>query len=92
MIKSYFLCIYETGPPITSDSEIRATTLVNESDLAVGPFGLKSPLLSTYHQQLWVIAKIETGSTDGVYICELIYNLQVNLLIMYSYLMILFVL
>lgn len=40
---------------------------MNESEIATGPFGLKSPVLSTYHQQLWVIAGIETNSKDGWY-------------------------
>ncbi|XP_021943520.1 transmembrane protein 181 [Folsomia candida] len=52
------------GPPITWETEIQGMTLVNESELAKGPFGLKSPLLTTYHQQLWIIAGIETQNQD----------------------------
>lgn len=51
------------GPPITSTSEQKAH--VNSSEMATGPFIMKTPLLSTYSQQLWVIAKLSTSNTDG---------------------------
>jgi hypothetical protein len=56
------------GPPITSTSEQKASVLIakqNASDLANGPFTTMTPTLSTYSQQLWVIAKVTTGNKDG---------------------------
>ncbi|XP_029042905.1 transmembrane protein 181 [Osmia bicornis bicornis] len=50
------------GPPITSTTEQRAH--VNGSEIATGPFIMKTPLLSTYSQQLWVIAKLLTSNND----------------------------
>lgn len=60
---SFGLCVFIglAGPPITSTVELNATHLVpklNNSQMASGPFVLKSPALSTYSQQLWVIARI----------------------------------
>jgi len=52
-----------TGPPITSTSEQKAH--LNGSEMATGPFVMKTPLLSTYSQQLWVIAKLSTSNNDG---------------------------
>lgn len=66
------LCI---GPPITSTSEVDASNLLpvdNSSkttySLATGPFTMRTPAMSTYNQQLWVIAKLSTGNSDGKYI------------------------
>ncbi|KAB7502201.1 hypothetical protein Anas_11662 [Armadillidium nasatum] len=56
------------GPPITSTVEQRITEVMpdlNQSQLATGPFVLKSPSLSTYSQQLWVIAKIVMNHNEG---------------------------
>jgi hypothetical protein len=56
------------GPPITSTSEQKASVLIakqNGSDLANGPFKMTTPTMSTYSQQLWVIAKVTTGNKDG---------------------------
>ncbi|XP_043270978.1 transmembrane protein 181 isoform X2 [Venturia canescens] len=50
------------GPPITSTSEQKAH--VNGSEMATGPFIMKTPALSTYSQQLWVIAKFTTANND----------------------------
>lgn len=50
------------GPPITSTSEQRAH--LNGSEVATGPFIMKTPLLSTYSQQLWVMAKLQTSNND----------------------------
>ncbi|KMQ93068.1 transmembrane protein 181 [Lasius niger] len=50
------------GPPITSTSEQKAH--LNGSEMATGPFIMKTPLLSTYSQQLWVIAKLSTSNND----------------------------
>lgn len=51
------------GPPITSTTEQKAH--LNGSEMATGPFIMKTPTLSTYSQQLWVIAKFSTSNTDG---------------------------
>lgn len=51
------------GPPITSTSEQKAH--LNGSEMATGPFIMKTPLLSTYSQQLWVIVKLSTSNNDG---------------------------
>lgn len=56
-------CILFTGPPITTTSEEKAH--VNASETATGPYIMKTPPLSTYSQQLWVIAKLSTANTDG---------------------------
>ena len=60
------------GPPITSTTEITAnsilnTTLTNDNNgiLATGPFILRTPLTTTYSQQLWLKAKLETANKDG---------------------------
>lgn len=56
------------GPPITSTSEQKASVLIskqNGSDLANGPFIMMTPAMSTYSQQLWVIAKVTTDNKDG---------------------------
>ncbi|XP_076173584.1 transmembrane protein 181 [Ptiloglossa arizonensis] len=50
------------GPPITSTSEQRAH--LNGSEVATGPFIMKTPLLSAYSQQLWVIGKLLTSNND----------------------------
>ncbi|XP_008552936.1 transmembrane protein 181 isoform X1 [Microplitis demolitor] len=50
------------GPPITSTVEEKAK--LNATDMATGPFIMKTPALSTYSQQLWVIAKFSTSNTD----------------------------
>ena len=51
------------GPPITSTTEQKAH--LNGSEMATGPFIMKTPALSTYSQQLWVIAKFSTANSDG---------------------------
>lgn len=56
------------GPPITVTSEQKASVLIskqNGSDLANGPFIMMTPTMSTYNQQLWVIAKVTTDNKDG---------------------------
>ncbi|KAF7987180.1 hypothetical protein HCN44_004040 [Aphidius gifuensis] len=50
------------GPPITSTTEQQAH--VNNSEMSTGPFIMETPELSTYCQQLWVIAKLSTSNTD----------------------------
>lgn len=76
-IMAFFACfilaifIGLAGPPITSTTEINANTILantsKENDkaiLATGPFIMRTPLLTTYSQQLWVISKIDTGNSD----------------------------
>lgn len=38
---------------------------MNRKDIATGPFIMETPRLSTYNQQLWVIAVLRTENTDG---------------------------
>lgn len=59
------------GPPITATTEISATSLLSNTSaandrriMAAGPFIMRSPLMTTYSQQLWLIAKLETGNSD----------------------------
>lgn len=59
------------GPPITVTTEINAKTLIantssaNDNNvLATGPFVMRTPLMTTYSQQLWLIAKMQTENTD----------------------------
>lgn len=56
------------GPPITSVTEQKGSSLIaksNESELYRGPFVIKSPTMNTYNQQLWVIGQIITDNLDG---------------------------
>ncbi|ODM90187.1 Transmembrane protein [Orchesella cincta] len=61
------------GPPITWSTEIHASYLDNVTDMSTGPFVLKSPQLTTYNQQLWLISKLEIESRDDEchFICRL---------------------
>ncbi|KAG8227320.1 hypothetical protein J437_LFUL006761 [Ladona fulva] len=55
------------GPPITSTSEQKSSKLLpklNGTDISTGPFIMKTPSMSTYSQQLWVIAKVSTENKD----------------------------
>ncbi|GLV41173.1 uncharacterized protein CBL_04697 [Carabus blaptoides fortunei] len=74
---AFFICfglglfIGLAGPPITSTTEIDALNLMlNDNstkkfdNLATGPFTMRSPAMTTYNQQLWVIAKLTTGNND----------------------------
>ncbi|KAJ8917991.1 hypothetical protein NQ315_011444 [Exocentrus adspersus] len=64
------------GPPITLTTEMdgestlpktnsTASPSTNRKEIATGPFIMKTPKMSTYAQQLWVIAKLSTENTDG---------------------------
>lgn len=60
------------GPPITKTNVITAKQIIvnttmakNPNVLATGPFAMKTPLVTTYSQQLWLIAKVETDNNDG---------------------------
>lgn len=60
------------GPPITWSTEINASSLMpntsttkSQDFLANGPFAMKTPLMTTYSQQLWVIAVLSIDNTDG---------------------------
>lgn len=76
-ILAFFACfilaifIGLAGPPITITTETSASTLLantsksgDKNVMATGPFVMRSPMLTTYSQQLWVIAKLETGNSD----------------------------
>ncbi|XP_076039703.1 transmembrane protein 181 isoform X2 [Oratosquilla oratoria] len=55
------------GPPITVTVQKFASqlpTAVNQSELASGPFVMKTPPLTTYAQQLWVITRIVVENKD----------------------------
>lgn len=73
-MKSFFNKKLFKGPPITSTIELDGKTLlpkdnqshINRKDIATGPFTMKTPAMSTYSQQLWVIAKLATENTDGI--------------------------
>ncbi|XP_076258872.1 transmembrane protein 181 [Rhynchophorus ferrugineus] len=88
----FFACLGLTvfiglaGPPITSVKRIDAFSLLpdtnNSNDVkkavATGPFIMKTPKMSTYNQQLWVIAKLTTENTDGE-IIDKEFNIAVSL-------------
>lgn len=76
-IMAFFACfvlaifIGLAGPPITATTEINANTILantskanDKAILATGPFVMRTPLLTTYSQQLWVISKMDTGNSD----------------------------
>ncbi|KAK4881924.1 hypothetical protein RN001_005243 [Aquatica leii] len=58
------------GPPITSTTEVAGTSLLpkdnqtNSADIATGPFVMRTPTLSTYSQQMWLICKLTTNNND----------------------------
>lgn len=58
------------GPPITWTAEISALSLIpnntakTDDFLANGPFAMKSPLMTTYSQQLWLIAVLRIDNKD----------------------------
>ncbi|KAF2350174.1 hypothetical protein FHG87_019072, partial [Trinorchestia longiramus] len=55
-----------SGPAMTMTVEEKASELfpnINETQLASGPFLVKTPTLSPYHHQLWLIAKIILGNS-----------------------------
>lgn len=65
------------GPPITVMSKVSGGSLQPNGTVAAaagdgapgaylarGPFVMRTPLLTTYSQQLWIIAKLTTDNTD----------------------------
>ncbi|XP_070568299.1 transmembrane protein 181-like isoform X4 [Ptychodera flava] len=69
---AFFVCFFITvligvaGPPLVDSYEQNASQLVPEPDnLAVGPFHLKSPTLSTFNQQLWLVATPQLKHAKG---------------------------
>ncbi|XP_055618880.1 transmembrane protein 181 [Toxorhynchites rutilus septentrionalis] len=58
------------GPPITTTTMVTGSSLMpnttnpNQDYLATGPFVMKTPLMTTYSQQLWLIANLQTDNTD----------------------------
>lgn len=76
-IMSFFVCfglsifIGLAGPPITTTAEITGKELVANTSratdkdiMATGPFVMRTPLLTTYSQQLWVIGRMKTDNHD----------------------------
>ncbi|CAG9766829.1 unnamed protein product [Ceutorhynchus assimilis] len=76
----FFACLGLTvfiglaGPPITKTTPIDGLSLLpktnntnaSRKDIATGPFIMKTPKLSTYNQQLWIIAKLKTENTGEI--------------------------
>ncbi|KAB0802999.1 hypothetical protein PPYR_05185 [Photinus pyralis] len=58
------------GPPITSATEVDGKSLLPKDNqtgsgsIATGPFIMRTPTMSTYSQQLWVICKLATDNND----------------------------
>jgi hypothetical protein len=66
--KISILIFFLKGPPITSTTNQSISQVnghPNGSDMATGPYYLATPLLTSYHQQFWVIAQIVTENKDG---------------------------
>ncbi|XP_046582714.1 transmembrane protein 181-like isoform X1 [Haliotis rubra] len=66
---SFFVCfgisilIGIAGPPITDNVSKDSSSLIpRPNDTKIGPFYLKSPPMSTFHQQLWLTANIVTDN------------------------------
>ncbi|CAH2009468.1 unnamed protein product [Acanthoscelides obtectus] len=61
------------GPPITKTTVVDKSLLLPKTnssngykrDIASGPFTMRTPTMTTYSQQLWVITKLSTENTDG---------------------------
>ncbi|XP_071051074.1 transmembrane protein 181 [Onthophagus taurus] len=59
------------GPPITKTTECDAKSscdttnkTISPSEMATGPFTMRSPAMTSYNQQMWLIAKLATDNTD----------------------------
>ncbi|XP_073993344.1 transmembrane protein 181 isoform X1 [Rhodnius prolixus] len=56
------------GPPITVTTSFKGSELLHKQnisgDIFSGPFIIGSPAMSTYNQQLWVIAVVKTDNKD----------------------------
>ncbi|RUS87573.1 hypothetical protein EGW08_004679 [Elysia chlorotica] len=54
------------GPHITDSTEVNGSLLLKPADKSnTGPFILHSPPMSTFHQQLWLIAGVSTEELKG---------------------------
>ena len=53
---------------------MNASTLIPAPDMQTGPFILHSPAVSTFNQQLWLVAQIITDFDSSKYIA--FYNLS----------------
>lgn len=51
------------GPPLTMTTQEVASK--NVSNYSRGPFNLKTPTVTAYSQQLWIIGQIFTKNVDG---------------------------
>lgn len=76
-IFAFFVCfglsifIGLAGPPITSTTTISAKSLIlntssanDKNIMATGPFVIKTPLMTTYSQQMWLIGRMQTDNHD----------------------------
>lgn len=67
------------GPPIINTEARNLSAMVQPDthlNMKTGPFPLKSPPLSTFHQQLWLIAHIITDNSAGTRV-EQSFNMSV---------------
>ncbi|XP_025097354.1 transmembrane protein 181-like isoform X1 [Pomacea canaliculata] len=55
------------GPPIIDTVTVNGSSasILQSSNLKTGPYALQSPPMSSFHQQLWLIAHIEVDSKEG---------------------------
>lgn len=69
MLFSQVFLLIILGPPITSTTAIDGKSLLGKDNrsnsIATGPFIMKTTALTTYAQQLWLIATLATENTDG---------------------------
>uniref|UniRef100_A0A6M2CPK5 Putative transmembrane protein n=1 Tax=Rhipicephalus microplus TaxID=6941 RepID=A0A6M2CPK5_RHIMP len=81
------LCLFIglAGPPITTTVVRSASELgtpgenATKLNMATGPFVLKTPPLSAYSQQLWIIAQITTKEEDEDETFRKAFHLEVNI-------------
>lgn len=61
------LLVGVAGPPIIDTVTVNGSsfTILSTNSMKTGPYMLQSPPMSTFHQQLWLIAHIETDSIAG---------------------------
>ncbi|XP_031638690.1 transmembrane protein 181 [Contarinia nasturtii] len=77
-ILAFFVCEFLSifiglaGPPITTTTMLSARTLIantstssDKNIMATGPLVMRTPLLNTYAQQLWLIGRMETDNRDN---------------------------
>ncbi|KAK3577395.1 hypothetical protein CHS0354_032242 [Potamilus streckersoni] len=84
---TFFVCFGITvligiaGPPIIDTVTHNLSAVLQPDkkiDMKKGPFPLKSPPMSTFHQQLWLIAHIITDNAEGTHF-EKSYTVSVSI-------------